>query len=84
MPASYSQLAQVASTITWVAYRLSMYVDQDPQEMDLNTFFVTSERSIDSVEAGAAAQESIDSVEGATTHFVKQTFKLLSEWYLSQ
>ena len=39
-----------------------LYVDQ---EMDIRTFFVTQdrERSTDSVQ-GAAAQESIDSVEG--------------------
>ena len=41
--------------------------------------FGTQEKSTDSVEAGAAAQESVDSVKGATTHSVTSS----SSSYLS-
>ena len=52
------------------------------QEMDIRTFFVSTknltEKSTDSVEAGAAAQESVDSVEGATAHSVLLSSSTLS------
>ena len=41
-------------------------------------FLVTQEKSTDSVEAGAAAQESVDSVEGATAHSVLLSSSTLS------
>ena len=45
-------------------------------------FLVTQEKSTDSVEAGAAAQESVDSVEGATTPSVTSSSRHSSS-YLS-
>ena len=52
------------------------------QEMDIRRFFVSTknltEKSTDSVEAGAAAQESVDSVKGATPHSVLLSSSTLS------
>ena len=59
-----------------------LHIDQDTQKMDIRKFFGTQEKSTDSVEAGAAAQESVDSVEGATTHSVTSSSRRSSS-YLS-
>ena len=50
--------------------------------MDIRKFLVTQEKSTDSVEAGSAAQESVDSVEGATTPSVTSSSRRSSS-YLS-
>ena len=59
-----------------------LHIDQDNQKMDIRKILVTQEKSTDSVEAGAAAQESVDSVEGATTPSVTSSSRCSSS-YLS-
>ena len=59
-----------------------LHIDQDNQKMDIRKFLVTQEKSTDSVEARAAAQESVDSVEGATTPSVTSSSRRSSS-YLS-
>lgn len=59
-----------------------LHIDQDTQKMDIRKFLVTQEKSTDSVEAGTAAQECVDSVEGATTHSVTSSSRRSSS-YLS-